>query len=128
MSVPLWLSEIIAEFGRSAGIDDFAFNERDVAALGFESGAMLVFEYAYSSLSVMMTVPLYNNPEVAKRILSLTMAERRGDFRVKAGFLPKKDRAFFAIRLPHNEVTLPLLNSAFSYLRRLADQFGEGAR
>lgn len=128
MSAPFWVSEIIAEFGRSAGIDDFAFNERDVAALGFESGAMLVFEYAYSSLSVMMTVPLYNEPEVAKRVLALSMAERRGDFRIKTGFIARSGRAFFAIRLPHEEISLPLLNSAFSYLRRLADQFGEGAR
>lgn len=128
MTPPNWMRETIAEFGRSAGIDNFAFSERGTAALGFSSGAMLVFEYAYSSLNVMMTVPVVLDPATAARALSFVTPERRGEFRVKAGFLEKAGRVFFAVRLPHDEVSLPTVNSAFSYLRRMADQFGEGAR
>ena len=128
MTPPSWMQETIAEFGRSAGIDGFAFNERGTAALGFSSGATLVFEYAYSSLIVMMTVPVALDSSVAEKALKFVMPERRGEFRIKAGFLSEKGRVFFAVRLPHDEVTLPVINSAFSYLRRLADQFGEGAR
>lgn len=128
MVPPHWMNEVIAEFGRSAGIDGFSFGANATAALGFESGASLVFEYAYSSLIVMMTVPVALDSSVAEKVLKFAMPERRGEFRIKAGFLSEKGRVFFAVRLPHDEVTLPVINSAFSYLRRLADQFGEGAR
>lgn len=128
MVPPHWMNEVIAEFGRSAGIDGFSFGANATAALGFESGASLVFEYAYSSLIVMMTVPVALDSSVAAKALKFAMPERRGEFRIKAGFLSEKGRVFFAVRLPHDEVTLPVINSAFSYLRRLADQFGEGAR
>ena len=128
MTPPNWMRETIAEFGRSAGIDNFAFNERGTAALGFEKGAALVFEYAYSSLNVMITVPVVLDSDTAAKALSFVTPERRGEFRVKSGFLEKAGRVFFAVRLPHDEVSLPAVNSAFSYLRRIADQFGEGAR
>lgn len=128
MMPPHWMNDVIAEFGRSAGIDGFSFGANATAALGFESGASLVFEYAYSSLIVMMTVPVALDSSVAEKALKFVMPERRGEFRIKAGFLSEKGRVFFAVRLPHDEVTLPVINSAFSYLRRLADQFGEGAR
>ena len=128
MMPPHWMNEVIAEFGRSAGIDGFSFGPNATAALGFESGASLVFEYAYSSLIVMMTVPVALDSSVAEKALKFVMPERRGEFRIKAGFLSEKGKVFFAVRLPHDEVTLPVINSAFSYLRRLADQFGEGAR
>lgn len=128
MVPPHWMNEVIAEFGRSAGIDGFSFGANATAALGFESGASLVFEYAYSSLVVMMTVPVALDSSVAEKALKFVMPERRGEFRIKAGFFSEKGRVFFAVRLPHDEVTLPVINSAFSYLRRLADQFGEGAR
>ena len=128
MVPPHWMNEVIAEFGRSAGIDGFSFGANATAALGFESGASLVFEYAYSSLIVMMTVPVALDSSVAEKALKFVMPERRGEFRIKAGFLSEKGKVFFAVRLPHDEVTLPVINSAFSHLRRLADQFGEGAR
>lgn len=128
MEPPHWMNDVIAEFGRSAGIDGFSFGANATAALGFESGASLVFEYAYSSLIVMMTVPVALDSSVAEKALKFVMPERRGEFRIKAGFLSEKGKVFFAVRLPHDEVTLPVINSAFSYLRRLADQFGEGAR
>ena len=128
MVPPHWMNDVIAEFGRSAGIDGFSFGANATAALGFESGASLVFEYAYSSLIVMMTVPVALDSSVAEKALKFVMPERRGEFRIKAGFLSEKGRVFFAVRLPHDEVTLPVINSAFSHLRRLADQFGEGAR
>lgn len=128
MSAPHWVSELIGEFGRSAGIEAFTLNDRDVAALAFESGAMLRFEYAYDSLLVMITIPVLPDADTLKRILRQAVPERRGDFRVRCGLLPRGGQAFFAVRLPHEEMTLPALNAAFSTLRRLADSFGEGVR
>ena len=128
MTPPQWMNEVLAEFGRSAGIDDFRFGDNATAALQFESGATLVFEYAYLSLVVMMAVPVAAGSSVAAKALEFVTPERRGEFRIKAGLLSNKEKVFFAVRLPHEEVSLPVINSAFSQLRRLADQFGEGAR
>lgn len=127
-TAPRWVSELLGEFGRSAGIESFELNARDAAALTFESGAVLRFEYAYDSLTVMITLPVSRDAETAKRVLRQAMPDRRGDFRIRCGLLPKAEKAFFAIRLPHAEITLPILNAAFSTLRRLADPFGEGVR
>jgi type III secretion system chaperone SycN len=126
MNAPQWIQETIAEFGRAAGIENFVFNDRDVAALSFDRGAILAFEYAYSSLNIIITLPLVCDAENAKRLLSFAAPERRGEFRMKTGFMPKGDKAFFAVRLPHEEVSLPVINAAISYLRSIADQFGEG--
>lgn len=128
MSAPNWVNEIIGEFGRSAGIESLALNERGVAVLAFESGALFRLEYAYDSLTVLITVPVIPSAETVKRILQQAIPERRGEFRLRCGMLPRSERAFFAVRLPHEEITLPVLNTAFSTLRRFADQFGEGVR
>lgn len=128
MSAPNWVNAIIGEFGRAAGIESLVLNERGVAVLAFESGALFRLEYAYDSLVVMITVPVIASGETVKRILQQAIPERRGEFRLRCGLLPKSDRAFFAVRLPHDEITLPVLNTAFSTLRRVADQFGEGVR
>lgn len=128
MSAPTWVREMIGEFGRSAGIESLTLNEHDVAALVFDSGAHLRFEYAYESLLVMITLPVMVSVETVKRILQQSIPERRGEFRIRCGILPRSGKAFFAVRLPHDEITLPVLNGAFSTLRRLADQFGEGVR
>lgn len=128
MTAPHWVCELIAEFGRSAGIDSFGLNDHHVAMLVFGSGAALRFEYAYDSLTVMMTVPVSSDSDTVKLILRQATPERRGDFRIRSGLLPRSGRAFFAVRLPHEEMTLPILNAAFSTLRRFADQFGEGVR
>lgn len=128
MSTPNWIRDVISEFGRSAGIESLALNERDTVALAFESGAQLHLEYVYDSLTVMITVPVEISVATVKRILQQAIPERRDDFRIRSGVLPRTEKAFFAVRLPHEEITLPVLHTAFSTLRRIADQFGEGVR
>lgn len=128
MSAPEWLQQTIAEFGRGAGLQSLALNDRGAASLSFDNGTSLVFEYAFSSLVVMMTVPVSKTPEVAGKVLSFAIPERRTLFRINAGFMPKADKAFFAIRLPREEITLPVLMSAFNEVRHLAGQFAEVSR
>ena len=45
MMVPAWLDTMVKEFGRSAGVQNFALGERGAAALSFETGAELRLEY-----------------------------------------------------------------------------------
>lgn len=128
MNAPHWVNDIIHEFGQTIGLESFALNDRDSVALRFEHGAMLIFEYAYASLIVMLTMNVISDLEMTKHLLSLVTPERRGDFRMKSGIFTKKQRAFVAIRLPHEEISLPIVNAAVAYLRRFADQVGGGIR
>lgn len=123
MSVaPRWLDEVMAEFGRSAGLDGLALGERGTAALRGDNGTTLAFEYVYPRLTVMMTAPVRKDAETARRVLAMAEPSRRGRYRVRAGLMPRDDRAFFAAVLDQEAVTLPALNAVFGELRRLADR------
>ena len=38
MRAPNWIEGVVRDFGRGAGIDDFALNDRGAAAFRFENG------------------------------------------------------------------------------------------
>ncbi|MBR4189445.1 MAG: CesT family type III secretion system chaperone [Kiritimatiellae bacterium] len=124
MSAPAWIDAIVRDFGRAAGLDDFALNERGAAALSFETGLELRLEHAYDSLVVAVTVPSPATPDAARRILHSAHPAARHGFKLRAGYLPKTSRAVFAARLADREVTLPALNTAFNALWRIALDFG----
>lgn len=125
-AAPQWLNDVLTDFGRSAGIEGFALGERGTAALRGDNGTALVFEYAYPRLTVMMTAQTEKTPETARRVLALAEPGRRGRFPVRAGLLPRSERAFFAAVLDHEDVTLPTLNALFAELRRLAERIAGG--
>lgn len=120
MTAPVWMNSVIADFGRSAGIDSFQLNDRGSAALEFKTGASLRLEYTGSELVVAMTVPRAD----LKHLLSIPHPEAKFGFRVRTGVLAKSQRAVLAIRLEEREVTLPRLNAAFTVLWRLAEETG----
>ena len=51
MSAPSWMESLVREFGKGAGLSNFTLNDRGVAALAFENGASLRFEYAEEMLA-----------------------------------------------------------------------------
>lgn len=120
MTAPVWMNAVISDFGRAAGVDGLAFNERGAAALAFENGASLRLEYANEELVVAMTVAA----DDLRRLLSLSHFRARHGFTVRTGVLAKSGRAVMAIRLAERDVTLPRLNDAFGVLWRLADEIG----
>ncbi len=126
-AAPRWLDEIIAEFGRGAGIQNLSLGERGVAALVGDNGIALVLEYVYPNMMVRMTAELKKTPEAAKKVLLFSEPDRQGKFVIRSGFMPREDKAFFAVSLPHDSVTLPILNDVFRELRRLAERFAGGA-
>ena len=105
---PVWLDDIVREFGRSAGLSDFSLNDRGAAAATFETGAQLRFEYAFESLVVALSFPY------------------RAPFRLRAGILARSGRAILAARFPEREATLPAVNAAFSALWRLSEDLAGG--
>ena len=124
MMVPAWLDTMVKEFGRSAGVQNFALGERGAAALSFETGAELRLEYAGEELVMAVTVPGGD----LRRLLALSHPRaRHGGFRMRTGVIARSGRRVMAVRIPERDVTLPAINSAFTALWRAAGDLG-GAR
>lgn len=122
---PAHVISAIREFGRSAGIGDFSLNARDAAAVRFQSGATLRFEYCFDALTVAMTVPCASDPATMKRLLQYSApAPRGGVTPLRTGFLAKDASAVFVMRIDGEAVTLPAINAAFAELWRITDEFG----
>ena len=125
MSAPVWMESLVKEFGKGAALPDFALNDRGTAALSFENGASLRFEYAEGALAVSMTVLSPIDPARAGTLLSHAHPDaRRGTFRIRTGYLASRGRALFAVRLAEREATLPLLNQVFAALWAAAREYG----
>lgn len=125
-SAPQWLDEIVAEFGRGAGIQSLRLGDRGVAALAGERGTSLYLEYVYPKLTMRMTAEVGNTAEVVKKVLLLAEPNRQGKFVVRTGIMPKTGNAFFAVQIPQDSISLPILTEVFQELRRLAERFVGG--
>ena len=124
---PVWLDDIVREFGRSAGLSDFALNDRGAAAVSFETGAQLRFEYAFESLVVALSFPYpVSDPDAARRLLAAAHPGARPGFKLRAGLQPRTGRALLVARFPEREATLPAVNAAFSTLWRLSEDLAGG--
>lgn len=127
-AAPDWIDAAVRDFGRGAGLEAFALNERGVAALRFEDGRTLRFEYANDELAVSMSAPARNDAATARRILAAAHPSAAWDgLRVRAGYLEKAGRAVFAVRLAARDVTRPALERAFAVLWRIASECGGAA-
>jgi len=121
MTAPTWINSAIGEFGRAAGIGNFALNTRGAAAFRFETGASLRIEYTGKELVMAMTVPTVHD---LKRLLAISHPNARLGIKVSTGVLPRTGEAVLAVRLAERDATLPRLNAAFSLLWRLAGETG----
>lgn len=127
MRAPAWIETAVRDFARAAGIGNFGFSDRGAAALKFENGITLRFEYADGGLAMVATVPSSNDPITVKRLLTYAHPLSRTGGAIRAGYLTKTGCAVFAVRLPDESVTLPALNNAFDALWRVATEFGGAA-
>lgn len=127
MTAPKWIEAAVRDFGRGAGLGNFALNERGVAAVRFENGIVLRFEYALGELVVAMTVPAANTANTARRILAYSHPDARYGAKVRAGYFARSGCAVFAVRLAPGDVTLPVLDTTFGALWRVATEAGGAA-
>ena len=117
MTVPDWISSALDEFGRATGLQGLRLGENGAASLAFANGARLRFEYAYETLTVMMTVALRaDDEEGLKRLLVLAHPDARNSFKLRAGHLTKRNEAVLAARLPEREVSRMSLEAVFQGL------------
>jgi len=127
MTASAWIDSAVSEFGRAAGLGSLSLGDRGVAALSFQNGLVLRFEYAFDALYVAMTVPARLDASAAGRLLGYAHPHAHLGFRLRAGYLVKSGRAVFAVRLAERDVTLPSLNAVFALLWRVALEFGGAA-
>ncbi len=124
MTAPGWIASLVGDFGKAAGLSSLSLNGRGTAAIAFENGFGLRFEYVEGELVVAVTVPAYLDATRAKALLAYAHPEARLGFRVRAGYLPRSGKAVFAVRIQERDVTLPMVNQAFAVLWRIAQEFG----
>ena len=124
MTAPDWIAAAVRDFGRGAKIGDLALNERGVAAFRFENGISLRFEYTGGELVMAATVPAASDAATARRLLAYAHPEAHFGAAVRAGYLAKAGCAVFAVRLTAQDVTLPVLNTVFGAIWRVATEFG----
>ena len=124
MTAPGWIASLVGDFGKAAGLSSLSLNWRGTAAIAFENGFGLRFEYVEGELVVAVTVPAYLDATRAKALLAYAHPEARRGFRVRAGYLPRSGKAVFAVRIQERDVTLPMVNQAFAVLWRIAQEFG----
>ena len=127
MTAPSWIESAVGEFGRAAGLGTLSLGDRGVAALSFQNGLVLRFEYAFDALHVAMTVPARLDASGAGRLLGYAHPSARFGIRIRTGYLAKSGRAVFAVRFADRDVTLPSINAAFALLWRVALEFGGAA-
>lgn len=120
---PTWLNGIVREFASGMGLKDFALNAEGTAALRFENGVGLRFEYAMDFLSLSMSVESPQDAAAVKLLLSASDPLRRGAFAVRTGTAGNPPRAVFTVRLEPAEVTLGNLDTAMAELWRATESF-----
>lgn len=120
---PAWLNDIVREFASGMGLKDFALNADGAAALRFENGVGLRFEYAMNFLSLSMSVESPQDASSVKLLLTASDPLRRGAFAVRTGIAGEPPRAVFTVRLEPVEVTLGNLDAAMAELWRATENF-----
>ena len=120
---PTWLNDIVREFASGMGLKDFALNADGAAALRFENGTGLRFEYAMDFLSLSMSVESPQDAAAVKLLLTASDPLRRGGFAIRTGLAGNPSRAVFTVRLEPTEVTLGNLDAAMAELWRATENF-----
>ena len=120
---PAWLNGIVREFASGMGLKDFVLNADGAAALRFENGVGLRFEWAMDFLTLSMHLDSPHDAAAVKLLLSASDPLRRGEFAIRAGIAADPQRAVFAVRLEPAEVTLGNLDAAVSELWRATENF-----
>ena len=124
MMAPEWLNAVVRDFGRAAGADTFALNDRGAAAITFETGVGLRFEYTGTELVIAVTVPTPANPVALRRALSFAHPMAGTGLHMRVGYFTRTGRIVLAARIAERNVTLPTVNAAFAALWRAADEIG----
>ena len=123
MNAPKWLNAVLHEFGEGINLKNFGFNNANAAAIRFETGVSLRFEYAFESLVMTMQIPIIQDSETMKSLLKYAQPERRPSFRLRVAYLEKSESALMVAIIPERNANLTTVTSVFNELWLLAEDF-----
>ena len=121
---PDFLDYALTRFGETMGLKELALSDRGTVGFKFPTGLAVRFEYAYETLTVMMTVPCEASAPKMEKLLARAHYDARREYRMRTGYLAKSGAAFFAVRLKETDVTVPVLQGVWNVLWREAKDFG----
>ena len=122
-----WVNDVLADFGRSLGIEHLAFNEAGVVSLKFEVLGDLYIERMEDGILVYLMRDL-NRPgkEVYAAALELCHWQHNHPFQVNAAL--RGDRSLvFAVNLAESDFSVPAMEQLMQFLGHLHEQVLEGA-
>lgn len=128
--IPTWLNEVVGDFGRQMGLNNFALNDRGTAGVRFENGATLRLEATDETLAMIVGVQPSNAVDAAaftKKLLTAAHYENAGGAGVRAAILKRTGEAVFVRRLEVRSVDLPKLQETFELLWETACEIGGAA-
>ena len=115
-------SQVLADFGKSIGIDDFDFNDQGVATLEFEDDGTLYVESIDGHVLIYLAREfLDSDHQVLESALEHCHWEHNLGFPVNAGVTPEQ-RLVFSVRIVETQLTLPVFEQVFRLLNRLQEE------
>lgn len=121
-----WAAPIIADFGRSIGIQSLAFNDSGGVSLTFGDEGLLCLEPTDEELLVYLVREVLPHDVAAKsRALALCRPDRHWPWPVHAGSRGP-GRLLFLTRLPQHAASLATIEQAMDLLTRLHGMVRQG--
>lgn len=129
MMAPEWLNEVVADFGRQMGLNNFALNERGTAGIRFENGITFRLEYANEALMMIVGFVPTNAESVqtfAAKLLTASHYEAAGAKGIRVGYLKRSGEAIATARISERELDVPKMEEQFGLLWQTAMETGVG--
>ena len=122
-----WVDDVLADFGRSLGIDGLAFNDSNVVSLKFEVTGDLYIEHVGDDVLIYVIREIDRpGKEIYAAALELCHWRHNHPFGVNAA-LRGEGHLVFAVNLPEREFSVPAMEQLLQFLGQLHDQALEGA-
>lgn len=117
-----WVNSAVDEFCQSAGIvSDFSASA--IVQLSFEHRGLLNIEVVQEELVLFLTrdIEWHRRSESQVKALRLSHIEQGWPYLIRSGMLGQESLVLSA-SIPFKDVTLPMIEQAFSLLSRLHDE------
>lgn len=125
--IPEWLNDTVRSFGHQLGLRSFELNDRGAAAVRFENGNSIRFEYANDSLLISAGVPMSATEENIKSLLTAVHPAARHVTRLRAAYLERAGEAVYVARIPERDVNVTGIETVFRELFGAADRLRRAA-
>ncbi len=121
---PSWVNDTVRAFGRQMGLENFVLNDRGAAAVRFENGVSLKFEYAGEALVVSAGLSIPGGEAPLKALLAAAHPAARHQVKIRAAYLARSGEAVFASCIQERDVGVSTIEMVFRELWEAARHLG----